>query len=328
MEIQRRALYNSLRMNWVLDPSLQVEAWQVEDYRALSLDTLFERLADKGLYLDKSSFRAFADAVDTPEDLTEALWAEFASDTKSHDQVYLLIFELWRRLLPEKPCLSVFCDELDYQVHLYDSGHDKNLEAIQDALANLQVILDENVDQGADPEEALEGIEAGCANDIEMFLHDFIAEQIDGENFSYASELVDGFSNYLGGIKWFEFLRIRTLAETDPAEADQAIKEFLSDSHYEPDLDLNLEVLSFLIRNGDKETFERLAVQTTDLLQIEDDFQTLLSICADFYHRLDQDQKESGLQTILDRRQNLHPDKAFPRHEKDLKEFLQILVAK
>lgn len=325
MEMNRRALYNSLRMNWVLDPTLDVEPWQVEDYRVLSLDTLFEMLEDKEIYLNKASFKGFAEAIDTPEELTEALWGDFSDDAKAYDQVYLIIFELWRRLLPEKPCLSVFCDEIDYQIHAYDRGMVVNVEAIQDALANLQAILDENVDNGAHPIEAFEGIEAGCANNIGMFLHDFIAEQIDNDNFSYANDLLDGFNNYLEDMPWFEFLRARVLAKNDPFEANQMIKQLIKSKAYEPDLDLNLEILSFLVRNGEKETFERLIRQTTDLLEVEEDFQVLIAICADFYHRMDQEKVEESLQKLLSQRQKHDPEQKFDLRDPQMIEFFKII---
>lgn len=325
MEMNRRALYNSLRMNWVLDPTLDVEPWQVEDYRAMPLDTLFERLEDKGLHLDKYSFKAFAEVVDTPEDLTEALWAEFTADPKDHDQVYLLIFELWRRLLPEKQCLSLFCDELDHQIHLFDGGQVESIEAIQDVLANLQAILDENVDNGADPTEAFKCIEIGCANDIEIFLHDFITEQIDNDNLSYGTELLDGFNHYVHDAKWFDFLRARVLAVTDPSESHEIIKRLTNNKKSEPDLELNLEILSFLVRNGDKETFEKLVRQTSDLLQLEEDFQVLLSICADFYHRLDRENIEAALQMLLSQRHKRDPEVKFDNRDPHLGEFLKII---
>ncbi len=46
MQIQRRVLYNSLRQNWLLDPELDVADWQVEDYRTLETEELFDRIAD------------------------------------------------------------------------------------------------------------------------------------------------------------------------------------------------------------------------------------------------------------------------------------------
>ena len=42
------------------------------------------------------------------------------------------------------------------------------------------------MDEGLPPEQAFQLISPYCANDIETFLYDFIAEQIDEDNESYA----------------------------------------------------------------------------------------------------------------------------------------------
>lgn len=323
--MNRRALYNSLRMNWVLDPTLEVKAWQVEDYRAIPLDQLFERLEDMGIRLDKTSFTGFANEVDNPEDLTETFLHDSSEEMEVQDEVYLIIFELWRRLLPEKHCLSFLCDEIDHQIHLYDQGQVGTGEEIADTLANLQVVLDENTDQGADPHEAFDCINSGCANDLECFLHDFISEKIDDCNYSYATELLEGFGPYLRDIKWFEFLRTRLMGVNDPDEANERVKRLISDQQGEPDLEFNLEVLSFLVSVGDRETFEHLAKQSAELLQVEDDFQALVSISADFYHRLDCEQVENDLQTLLKQRKKRYSNEKFNVQDPHLAAFLKIL---
>lgn len=312
-------------MNWIMQPTAEVEAWQVEDYRSMPLDGLFERLEDKNIRLDKTSFVAFADAVDAPEELTDALFGEIPDDMQVYDQIYLVVFELWRRLLPEKPCLSILCDELDHQIYLYDRGDLKVGESIEDALANLLVILDENTDEGANPHDAFDCINSGCANDIESFLHDFISEQIDNGNELYASELLEGFETYIHDVKWFEFLRARVLSSTDQEEADQIIKQIISKKNDLLDLEFNLEVLSFLVAYGDKETFDALVKKTVPLLEVEDDFHSLLSICIDFYHRFDKEHIERALERILREREKRDPNGTIDQKDAHFSEMFKIL---
>lgn len=328
MEMNRRALYNSLRMNWILKPSLEAEAWQIEDYRAMSLDQLLERLEDMDISLDKSTFVAFSDSFDDPEDLTEALLHDSMMDMPLQDQAYLIIFELWRRLLPEKPCLSILCDEIDYQIHLYDQNLTKNPEDIEDALANLQVILDENTDGGADPQDVFKCVNSSCANDIEGFLHDFISEKIDDDNYTYAAELLDGFDSYVQDSKWFELLRARILAVNDPEEANKIVKELINSKKNDRDLEFNLEVLSFLVSVGDRETFERIVKRAADLLKIEEDFQALLSVAADFYHRLDKEEIENDLLALLKKREKRDFDQSFDRRDPDFIAFLKSISSR
>lgn len=327
MELNRRALYNSLRMNWVLNPTLEVEAWQVEDYRAMPLDQLFERLEDRDIRLNKSSLVAFADTVDNPEDLAETLLHDSTQEMAIQDQVYLIIFELWRRLLPEKPSLSILCDELDYQIHLYDQEQGSNNEGLTDVLADLQVVLDENTDEGADPQVVFDCINSGCANDIQSFLHDFISDQIDECNYSYATELLEGFSSYLHDVKWTGLLRARLVAVSNPNEANAIVKQLISSKNGSGDLEFNLELLSFLVSLGERDTFERLLKQSADLLQFEDDFQALLSISSDFYHRLDEEGIEKSLQSMLELREKHKPDEFFDKKDADLAEFFKIIAS-
>jgi len=325
MQIERRALYNLLRMNWLQDPFIEAEPWQIEDYREMSYKAIFDRLKEKNVNLDRPSFLALAENHDTPEDLTDELLDNMYLDIEIQDQIYLLVFELWRRLITEKPCLSIFCDELDHQIHLYDTSTSQNTEAIQDVLANFQVVLDENADQGVNPRQVFISISAGCANDIESFLYDFIAQQIDNRNDSYAAELLDGFYNYMTDEKWFDFLRARLQASTDIAGSNQLIRQIVQNTSKEPDLEFNLEILSFLVQGGEKEIFVNLVKKTIALIIVEEDLQDLLLICADFYHCLDYDHEELAIQKILKERSNNKPEETIDRKDPHFAELLKVM---
>ncbi len=306
MEMQRKALYNLLRLNWLLEPDIDVAYWQVEDYRSLSIETLFKRLEKQHIDLDRNSFLAFAESYSSPEELAEDLTEEADESDESiqeQDRAYLLIFELWRRLAPEKLCLSVFCDELDYQVSLYDSGEMENAEGLQDALASLQDILDQNVDEGASSEEAFVSVVEGCANNIEDFIYDFTADQIDSENDTYAFELIEGFYPYVEDKKWFDFLKARLLLNTDTLDGNRLLRKLLDEASEDEDLEFHLEVLSSMIDGGERDLFVKLVESTIPLIELEEEFQELLGICAEYYQRLDYDWEEKEIHKILDQRQ-------------------------
>lgn len=325
MDIQKRPLYNSLRMNWLIDPTLEVEAWQVENYREMSLPLLFSRLKQFGLEFDKESFCLLAEEYETPESLTESLLENQDLDAKEEDRIYLIIFELWRRLETDKPCLSVFCDELDHQIFLYDQGKTDNAENLQDVLANLQVILDESSDAGGDPLEIMESVNTGCANDIDTFLYDFISEQIDNGNYSYALELIDGFVDYIEDDKWYEFLRVRILSHTDPEGASILIQQLAEEACNDDDLLFNLEILSEMVQEGDEDNFVSLVKRSTPLIETEDDFQDLLTICMNYYCCQDLENKEKALQKLLEQRSDRKPSAKFDQQDPDLKRLLDIL---
>ncbi|MEM1283034.1 MAG: hypothetical protein AAGG81_05720 [Chlamydiota bacterium] len=325
MDIDRRALYNSLRMNWLIDPSLEVDDWQVENYRDMSMPLLCSRLREFGLDFDKDSFCSIAEGYDTPEELTESLIDQEQVTPEIEDRIYLLVFELWRRLETGKPCLSVFCDELDHQIFLYDRQQAQEVEEIQDVLSNLQVILDENTDQGADPIEVLHSINKGCANDIETFLYDFITEQVDNHNFSYASELLDGFIDYVDDDKWFELLRVRALTDSDPESAAILVQQLAEEATLENDLQFNLELLSEMVQDGDVDSFRELVIQTSQLLEREEDFQDLLTVCLDYYSCQDQEEEEHQILMIIDNRSKNTISNPFSKEDQDLESLLSVV---
>lgn len=298
INIERRALYNLLRMNWLNDPDMEVEPWQVEDYRALSLEVLFDRLRQKGFHLERTSFLSYADECDTPEALTDSFSEGEISDAQEQDQIYLIIFELWRRLVTDKPCLSVFCDELDHLIYLHDQGRLENLERLQDVLAELQVILDEHVDRGIKPLQAFESVTSCCANDVETFLYDFIAEQIDINNNIYAKDLLEAFSSYVKDKKWFSFLRTRLLTLSNAPEANQQIKDLIKKYVKDKDLEFNMELLASMVQHGDRSLFYQLVKDTIPLLVTEEDFQDILTFCSDFTHLLDNETAERKIEEI------------------------------
>lgn len=326
--IERRALYNLLRMNWLNEPNLSVEPWQVEDYRSLSLPTIFNRLKQFNIQLERMSFIAYADECDSPEDLTDHLIADRHFNTAQEDQIYLIIFELWRRLMSEKPSLSIVCNELDYQIHLYDQQQLENSLALQDAITHFVKILDENTDQGIPSLNVLKLISTYCANDIETFLYDFISEQIDEGNETYVHDLLDDFDTYLENNKWFKLLRIRLCDQFHSKVAQKLIEDVIEEHLNEHDLEYNLELLSILVEKEMDPLFRLIVKQTLSLIKREEDFQDLVSIAIDYFHCLDQEQQEIALKVILEKHESLLPDTEIKPENPDLAKVSQLFNLK
>lgn len=325
MEIERKALYNLVRMNWLNEADPSVEPWQVEDYRALKENTIFHTLNEWDLPLDYRSFFKLSEGAESPEILTDLLIENLSLEPDEQDQIFLLIFELWRRFLPEKQCLSIFCDELDHQIFLHDKADPRCAESIQDLIANLQMIMDENADQGVKPTEIFNTIASSCANDLESFLYDFISEQMESDNISYASELVEGLSPYLKGSKWFELLVIRLLEQTDSETAHEELKKIVQRSGKDEDLPFNLEVLSIIVQAGGRGEFNKMVRQTVPILEKEEDFKDLLALSADYYNCIDEDQKEVKVQNIIESRMSIALDQPLNPKDKHLSELLKII---
>lgn len=325
MEIERRALYNSLRMAWLLDPKIAVEQWQVEDYRALSSEQLFSKLKEKEIQLDKVSFQILSENFETPEDFTDDLIADSDVSPKTEDQIYLIVFELWRRIITDKPCLSVFCDELDHLIYQYDRGDLNLFKSIEDAIANLAVILDANVDEGVAPKDVFSMICKGCANDLETFLYDFITEQIELKNTLYAADLIESFSPYVLDVKWFDFLKGQIFADIDDDESHAIIIKLVAKAVQDKDIEFNLELLAFMIKKSNEKEFAHLVKQTSFLMEEEADFQDLLTVCIDYYHRIDKESKELAIQSILKKRIKKDFEDSFSPKDPDLKQFLNVI---
>ncbi len=322
--IERRALYNLLRMNWLTDPTMTVEPWQIEDYRLLPTPILFERLLKFSITLDKTSFLAYADESDSPEDLTDLLTSDLELKTDQEDQIYLLVFELWRRLLPEKPSLSILCNDLDYQIYLYDQGELPNTTDLPDALNNFIMVLKENIDEGIEAKEAFRLISTYCAHDLESFIYDFISDQIDEDNDSYVHDLLDDFSPFLSGNKWFELLRARFLGHSNLKVAHKISSEIIENNLDEKDIEFNIELMAFLAETAESHAFKNLIRETAPLIRTEEDFQDILHICADYCHRLDEEDEEKAIDAILQKRTHIPLEKAFERTNDDLDDLFNI----
>jgi hypothetical protein len=324
MHFRGKALYNLLKNNWLQDQTIAIEPWQVEDYRSLSIQGIFKRLRDLDISLNEESFLLYAENCEAPEELLEFLWTK-DEDAVDQDKAYLLLFELWRRLLPERRSLSIFCDEMDERFERYDLSQSENEESIQNILQRLEDILDENVDLGGDPKEVFQNIQECCAHDVESFIYDFIAHQIQQQHEVYASELLDGFYGYIQHTKWFDFLRARLFALSNPHEGNLMIAGLLELLEEEPDFDLLYEIASYLVYSGDPSLFIHALKQAINSLKTEGDFQDLLHLSIKFFQGMDHEEKTKTVQIFLLQRRNKNSAAAIDPTHPDVHAFLSLL---
>ncbi len=317
MDIAQKALYNSLRISWLQDDQISVEPWKVEDYRLLDVEALFSRLLQRELFLDRTSFKTYADQFDSPEELTQWLIDSEDLSPEDYDQVYLVIFELWRRLCAEKPSISILCDELDLQIYHYDQGAVEYLEALQDAINNFHSVLEENVDQGMQREEVFSAISEFCAHDLEHFFYDYIADQVDAQDTDYATELLDAFYPFVIDKKWFDLLKARLVNIRDFHEANTMIKQVFEANVEEAtaSLALNLDILSLMVQGGNYDLFLQIVEHTLTLIECEEEFIELLTVTADFFRCLDQEGTQEKIEQLISKR--AHKEKADPIKQSD-----------
>jgi DNA-directed RNA polymerase subunit F len=314
IEQNTKALYNSLREHWKQDPSIDVEEWQISDYRSMTTEELFEHLQELGYRLDREAFLAYAEECETPEELTENLFEEEEppeddEDGDLVDQLFLVIFELWRRILPENRTLSILCDEIDHVISAYDEETLDQGSVIEDLLANLIEIVEAHNEEGTEAPEVFQQIARGCANDLEGFLYEYIAELEDEGNISYASELTEAFSRWVSDVKWFDFLHARAVASQDPEAARTLIEELLSLE--EDDFVFYLEMLTFLVQEGDEKIFVEGLQRTLSLTEVEEDFAEILDVSKDYFLYLDREVEEEKIAAIMSRRSTVPPEESF-----------------
>lgn len=289
VEFKGRSFYNLLRINLKEDPSLHVEDWQVFDYRLLSDEEILEKLGSLGISLTPESFFLYAENCESPEDLLECLWIDEDRD-EEQEKVYLLLFELWRRWAIDKRSLSIFCDELDEQIFLYDEGHLEEEESLQKVLNTLEDLLDQSVDEGVPPQEIFQMISHYLAHDIEQFLYDYILDLIDRANELYASELIDGMIPYISEKKWFDLLRARLFLLSNSPETFMLVSRILEQAEEEPDEGFLMELAHFLAFSGDDLSFfEECVRQILPLLNSEEELMELADLISKVASSLDQE---------------------------------------
>jgi len=305
MAYKGRALYNLLQMNLKRNPQLEVEDWQVEDYQELSTSELFSRLETHQIFLDEDHFALYVEESDSPEDLTDVLYLE--TDFVKHEQIFLCLFELWRRHCPHKQSLSLFCDELDHLIEEYEDGDNEHEEELQAGILSLQKILDDNVDEGGDAEDGFEMLSRYSCHDIEVFIYEYIAHQLDIENELYASELLEGFYPYMQNKRWFDFLRTRVVSATDLEEGNVMIARLLESLREDLDIHLLFETLHFLIYLGENELFVSFFNFALESLETEDDLRELMGVLRDYFDCSDRDKEQQIIQDLIDERKNKDP---------------------
>lgn len=288
MFLHKKAHYNLIQFN-LQQPENSAKEWEARDFRKLGTEGLFQELKKLSIPVENTHhFEEVAGQFDTPEEMSEAFVKE--TKTKEPDHSFLVIFELWRRLLPEKRTVSTFCDELDRQINLYENEGDDPLQ-VQDILEYFKQILDDNTDAGNDPLDVFNTLQGFCGNNLEAFLYDYILEQIHDNEIDYAGELLESFYPYVPDPTWFDYLVARLEMIVELEVGFKRLERVIEKVN---DIDLAIEVLVYLseIRNPH---FETLAQKASSLLKSEEDFLELLSCCALYYESKD-------IQTLIENR--------------------------
>jgi len=290
MNLLGKARHNLLLINASKDPDLHLEPWRYQDLDALSEERLIFSLKNLGIVMTRSEWVEKIQLMETPEDLFLSL---LGSEGKDAEQIYLLIFSLWKKLIPTKITLSIFCDNLDHLISLYEKEREQYEEKIEETLADLLDILDTNLDAGGKPKNIFETVGGYLAYDLENFIYDYLADQIDGEKDLLASELIDGFYLYFKDPLWLDFLKIRLLSKSGGEESASYFARFLEELNKKGSVDLFCEVLFFLMQADGDEIFYPLLHQSLKRVKTKGDLLQIAYVVLEFYQLSDLEQKET-----------------------------------
>lgn len=260
-----RALYNLLQISAQEGADASIEEWKVCDYRKWQEEQLWDSLSALGIELSPVSFLAYVENVDSPEELVEYLWVE-EEDLLGEEKVYLLVFELWRRLVSNKRSISIFFDELDRWISAFDAGKLLPKEGMQELLQFLLSLLEGSGD--------FIGLCSYAAHDIAGFLYDYLVE--DGEEGDDALAWVEAFLPYMPEKKWLSLLRWKAFVSSDLLRARAAIVRLIEE---EEELPFLQEVC--LIAGDDVVVLVEAMKKMSLLLQTRQDIEAMGELVAD-----------------------------------------------
>jgi hypothetical protein len=157
-------------------------------------------------------------------------------------------------------------------------------------------------------------LERHVAYDLEGFLYDYIADQVEENNDLEATELLNTFYPYVSETLWFDFLKARLLILIDPHEGNLAFQKLLEQKL---DVDLLLEISAFLVHHGDPSLFQKTSQLAFNQIETEEDFQELLATVGDYCHFVEKEDEESKIQSLFAKRMKQSSVKVFSPKDPD-----------
>ena len=253
MLFQGRAYYNLLCLERQRANYIKAEPWEYLDYRALSFDDLFASLREYNFFFDGETFEEIAAEVDAPEQLVQYLQIE---DEGTERKVYLILFEIWRRLLDDRETVSIFCDELDYIISRFEEDEDDSTLLL--ILQQVVEILDSNVDYGSSPDKVFKRFCSYLAHDLENVIYTFIGSKIKKGEDGVFLNLLDHFIPYVSDKRQLQFLKVRALPKVFLEEKKKLLEYIVSSLQEDVNVTLSFGILFYLIGQRNKELFSEL----------------------------------------------------------------------
>ena len=107
---------------------------------------------------------------------------------------------------------------------------------------------------------------------------------------------IEGFTPFAQEPLWFNFLRVRLLSHSDIGLANIQMHGLLEN---DLDLELLLEIIRFLSTTGEHELFKLSVQKALPMVQEKEELMDVMSMIADYYRSLDEDEKEKAIQEFM-----------------------------
>lgn len=280
--IESRALYYTLRKSWEKNPDFEVEKWQVTDYQELDEPTLYEEVAVFAPALDSEQFLRYASMFDSPEDMALFFAEDHEDEPKKVDRFYCALFELWKRNVHDRVCVSIFCDKLDRLIDDYHIELEIDTALIDVCIDELLMLLKDYSDGLESKEEVFQALAQGCANDLEGFLIEYFSEQLDEGRREYVREWIDALVDFIDDKNFFTLLYSRSFITSDPIHARSILEQLVNRLSPVDDTDLYSEALDVAIEGGYTALVEDIAIEILSSTNSEEDISDLIESLQEF----------------------------------------------
>ncbi len=291
-----RAYYNLLRGQDRLKLETEAEEWQIINYRNLSGQMLISMLKESGLIISRATLLEMIERVASPEEFMEQECFRSISE-KHKEKLYLLFFEAYRRFAPDKPSLSIFCDELDYLIDQYEKDGVSSDEKLYEACLDLLEVLAAN--QTSEAKEVFDQINQYCAHDLETFILYYLLSQLKSGYKAETHHLLERFKPYLVRKRWVDLIVLRLIEDYNASNVKEELEKFSQDLFKSMDTDLVVQSLRFFTEIGKGGLFLTVFKKFIKRLTKREEIDSALKVLLEYCHLNDLEKEEKRILELL-----------------------------
>ena len=292
-----RAYYNLLWLERLRGNSIPAHKWEFLDYRELDFATLFSMLHEFNIFFDADTFESLSEDADSPEEFSERIEIEDKDDKR---KIYLIVFELWRRLIEDKESVSIFCDELDRIVAAYET--EKDDQQLLFILHKVLEILERNTCLDEPPEEIFQRLSLYIAHDLENVIYTYIDTKLKSGSEDSCLNLIEHFMPYIKEKRALKFLKLKSLPNAFYEEKEKLTIYIVSSLQENVNLSLSISILFYLIERNSAELFSELFSFLIHHISEEKPLVALLDVLVAYHRKMGQEEKQQQVYQFLQKR--------------------------